>query len=95
MKKSLVDFYWVSSVWNAPDTSAWHITIRDTAETMDEVAQLGAATRDRVVNVAQAIAEGFTLDVIGATINSQTLSDSDTLKTQITQLQSQLDSVSS
>lgn len=73
MKTSLQSFYWVASAQDNPGNPAFHIDVLDEAETMEEVAALGSvAQRTRQLNVASALAEGFSLDVIGAAINDNT-----------------------
>lgn len=74
MKTSLQALYWVASAQDNPGNPAFHIDVLDEAATMKEVAALGGvAQRVRQLNVASALAEGFSLDVIGAAINENTV----------------------
>jgi hypothetical protein len=86
MKTAMVDFYYVFSAWNDPGVPAYHVTVRDTPENMDEVALIGGASRDRVLNIAQAEAEGFTLEGVGAALNTDSLRTIDALNQQLAAL---------
>lgn len=76
MKTSLQSLYWVASAQDNPGNPAFHIDVLDEAATMKEVAALGGvAQRVRQLNVASALAEGFSLDVIGGAINDNTVKE--------------------
>lgn len=90
MKTSLVDFYYVFSTWNDPGQTAYHVTVRDTPETMDEVASNGTS-RTRVLNMKDAESVGFSVSKISNLIHSDMLYQLDESKKKIQDLEKQVE----
>ncbi len=81
MKTEFEHFYWVSQAYNGqPGERAWHVQAIDKAETMEEVAAMGGnASSGRVLNMVQAAAEGFTLEMVGAMFSQEAAVEADRL----------------
>lgn len=86
-------FYWVSSASNNPGVPAWHVQVIDIAETMEEVDELGGRERGRMLNVAQAIDEGFDLSAIAETLNVAALARCTDLEAEIAEKATEIETL--
>ncbi len=73
-------FEWVAQSYSDPAMPAWSATVADLAED-------GSTVRERVLNIDQAQAEGFSLTAIGAAIDVAAQAQVTTLTAQLAALQ--------
>jgi len=96
MKKSLEHFFVQlrKPDGSLKDVPEYHVSVLDIAETMKEVETIGGKYRTRVLTMAQADAEGYTLPAMIAEINAATFRANDALSTEVQRFATALDTSS-
>lgn len=88
MKKTVSRFYWVAAAYDDPANSAYHVDAIYSAETMDEVQQLGGLNVERnAMTPGQADAEGLDLSAIGKLIDLSAAAAAEEMKARVVDLE--------